>query len=280
MTDFASQAGHWYAPDGSPAYTVQAKNGSGLRPTTIRDARALGLLPSVTTILKVANKPALTEWLINQALDAALTLPRLPGESADAFKKRARTDSGQQTRDAADAGSALHASLEGHFKGGMVPSDHIPHCVTVERELAAKGFAGPWDAERSFASPLGFGGKMDLSSHDCVADFKSKPTIEGGKRYAYDEHGMQLAAYAYGIGRPGAALVNVFVGLKDAAVLVHVWPKEETRRFWRMFQLLLEYWQEANQFGLNAAGAKMTPAQSMNATSAQTETTSFAQGAA
>jgi hypothetical protein len=255
MTDFASQAGHWYdAKTGEPRYTIEAKQG-GRRATTIRDARAFGYVPSVTTILKVAAKPALTEWLINQALDAALTLPRLPGESADDFKKRARTDSGQQTRDAADAGSALHASLEGHFKGGMVPADHIPHCVTVGRELAAKGFVGPWDAERSFASPLGYGGKMDLASENCVADFKSKPFLEGGKKYAFDEHGLQLAAYAHGIGRPDAALVNVFVGLKDAAVLVHVWPQEDTRRFWRMFRLLLAYWQEANNFGTKLAEA-------------------------
>ena len=61
MTTIIARAGeqtHWYDQKGAPAYTVKAKDGSD-RPTTLRDARKMNLAPSVTTILKVAAKPAL-----------------------------------------------------------------------------------------------------------------------------------------------------------------------------------------------------------------------------
>lgn len=251
-TDFAAQSGHWYTLTGEPAYTIEAKKG-GRRATTIRDARALGLVPSVTTILRCAAKPGLERWKVEQALDAVLTLPRGEGESLDDFKRRAWQDSERQAKEAAERGSALHASLEAHYKRGIVPHEHRTHCVAVDMALADKKLCGPWEAERSFASPLGYGGKLDLSSQTCVVDFKSKPELEGGKQYAYDEHCMQLAAYAHGLGRPNATLANVFVGLKDGAAIAHVWTPQEAERGWRMFKLLLDYWMVSNNFGLKEA---------------------------
>ena len=48
--------GHWYTKDGAPAYTVEGK--TGVRNTTLRDARKLGLIPSVTTIISIMEKKA------------------------------------------------------------------------------------------------------------------------------------------------------------------------------------------------------------------------------
>ena len=63
----ASESNHWYTRDGEPMYTVEAAKG-GQRATTLRDARKLSLVPSVTTILNVAAKPALNQWLQRQVL--------------------------------------------------------------------------------------------------------------------------------------------------------------------------------------------------------------------
>ena len=68
-----SEAGHWYTLEGKPQYTVIGKNKKE-RNTTLRDARQLNLVPSVTTILDVAAKPGLVNWLINQGIHAARTL--------------------------------------------------------------------------------------------------------------------------------------------------------------------------------------------------------------
>ena len=71
----SAESVHWYQHNGAPQYTVKAKDGSD-RPTTLRDARKLNLVPSVTTILKIAAKPGLEAWKLNQMLLAALTLPK------------------------------------------------------------------------------------------------------------------------------------------------------------------------------------------------------------
>jgi len=78
----AAESTHWYTREGVPMYTVEAKNGNQ-RPTTLRDARALDLVPSVTTVLNVAAKPGLEAWKQRQLLLAALTLPRSEDEAED-----------------------------------------------------------------------------------------------------------------------------------------------------------------------------------------------------
>ena len=49
---YTAESGHWYTRGGEPAYTVTGKNGKE-RNTTLRDARTMNLVPSVTTVLKV-----------------------------------------------------------------------------------------------------------------------------------------------------------------------------------------------------------------------------------
>ena len=65
-------------------HTVPSAKGEA-RATTLRDARKLGLLPSVTNVLGVINKPELVEWKMTQAVLAALTLPRRDGGGEDGF---------------------------------------------------------------------------------------------------------------------------------------------------------------------------------------------------
>ncbi len=75
MKLFNPDNAHWYQRDGEPLHSVLSAKGEP-RPTTVRDARKLGLLPSVTNVLGVINKPELVEWKMTQAVLAALTLPR------------------------------------------------------------------------------------------------------------------------------------------------------------------------------------------------------------
>ena len=115
----ASESQHWYTRDGVPRYTVIGKNGKE-RNTTLRDARTESLVPSVTTILNVAAKPALTAWLMNQVLMAALTLPKLTEESDDDYCKRVMQDSKEQGKTAANEGTDIHAAIQGYYEGQVV----------------------------------------------------------------------------------------------------------------------------------------------------------------
>lgn len=248
MSTYAAESGHWYhAGSGVPCYSIVGKNGKD-RPTTIRDARAMDLVPSVTTILSCAAKPALTNWMVDQALMAALTLPRLPNEPLDAFMKRAKQDSKEQARKAAERGTALHGAIERFIKEGIPDTTWALHIANVRNALADVGIdlqAG--QAERSFACSMGYGGKLDFHTPIAVIDFKSKPAITD-KVTAYDEHGMQLSAYAEGLGLPAARRINVFVGITDEQVKIHEWPADTHSKHWRMFFSLLRFWQAANNF--------------------------------
>lgn len=234
---------HWYDRGGAPRYTVPAANGFQ-RPTTLRDARKLNLVPSVTTILNIAAKPGLTLWMQRQVLLAALTLPRLADESEDTFIARILEDSKAQARAAADAGTDIHASIQGFYEGQDV-SRHREHVEATTRTITdAFGYQG-WIAERSFAHEIGFGGKVDLHSpQGVVIDIKTKEFTENDKVNAYDEHLMQLSAYRVGLGMPDARCANVFVSRSVPGLCKLIeWSQDDLSRGWEMFVRLLQFWQ-------------------------------------
>ena len=79
FSKFKSESGHWYTQEGEPMYTIIGVNGKE-RNTNLRDARNLGLVPSVTTIIGMIAKPSLENWKIDQALKSAITLKQLENE--------------------------------------------------------------------------------------------------------------------------------------------------------------------------------------------------------
>ena len=121
----AAESVHWYKQDGGPQYTVKAKDGSD-RPTTLRDARKMDLVPSVSTVLKIAAKPGLEQWKLEQMLLAALTLPKAPDEPEKAYIARIVADSKETGKQAAEAGTRIHDEVH------QVPALGIENFVLVE----------------------------------------------------------------------------------------------------------------------------------------------------
>jgi len=243
----AYEAGHWYNQHGEPCYTIAGAKGQP-RNTTLRDARKHGFAPSVTTILSVADKPALTAWKVDQALMAALTLPRIDGESLDAFKKRAAQDARQHSIDAADEGTRIHAAIESYFMGDdSYNRKYDDHVIAVADALVGV-FGGNvnWLPEKSFCSPLGYGGKVDLHCTGAVVDFKTKDFGPDDKVVAYDEQIMQLDAYRHGLGYPTATMANVYVSRShpgEVRVIIH-----ENGDHFERFKLLLQYWKLSKNY--------------------------------
>lgn len=235
---------HWYTRSGEPMYTVLGSKGQ--RSTTLRDARSRNLVPSVTTILNVANKPALTLWLQKQVLMSALTLTRQPEETDASFIDRVLVDSKELARAAADAGTDIHNSIE-DFWTGRTLSRHFDHVKATNDLLRASFGDQEWIAERSFGHELGFGGKCDLHCPTAVVDIKTKEFAPGDKVEGYDEHLMQLAAYRIGLGVPEARCANLFVSrTHPGTVVLKEWTEEEIQKGWGMFLCLLEFWQLKN----------------------------------
>jgi len=245
----ASESQHWYSRDGSPQYTVTAKNGNQ-RSTTLADARKMSLVPSVTTIIKSAASPGLEAWKLNQMLLAALTLPRIDGEPEEEFVQRVVKDSKEHAKMAAERGSAVHSAIESMYSGVMY-AEYAEHQAGVYREIELEYGITEFQPEKSFAHEFGFGGKVDLFSKEgdgVVIDIKTKEFSDPTKVQGFDEHMMQLAAYRKGLYLPNARCANVFVSVTNPGlVVVKEWSREDLARGWAMFYALLKYWQAKNQ---------------------------------
>ena len=246
----ASQGQHWYARDGSPMYEVMAKDGT-MRPATLRDARKFGWYPGVTSIIKCAAAPGLERWKADQSVMAALTLPRIEGESSDVLLARIRQDAEEQARKAREWGTALHAAIQGHYEG-TPPSEEMWPCVRGVVDAIEANFPGRgWMPEQACAHPMGYGTKADLSSADVVLDFKGSefdsekaPTLK-----TWDEHAMQLAATRAALNRPNADCAIVYVSrtVPGLCRIIRV-DEPELEQGWKMFSSLHAYWCAKNKY--------------------------------
>jgi hypothetical protein len=236
-----SEGWHWYSRDGAPAYTVKGKNGKE-RPATLRDARTLDLVPSVTTIIKCAAAPGLERWKADQLMMAALTLPRRPREPEKEWIQRVYQDAQEAGRKAAESGTAIHAAVQGFYEG-QEATDYREHVAATAEVVRAfdESLGVP---ERSFCEGR-YGGKVDLSCPTSVVDFKTKDFGPEDELSTFDEHAMQLAAYRAGIEgvAPDARCAIVYVSRTHAGLvrLLEI-PQDELARGKRMFNALVDFW--------------------------------------
>ncbi len=249
--DYASQAGHWYLPNGDTAYRIVGKNGKE-RNTTVKDARERGLLPSVTTIIGCAAKPALDVWKQQQAILAALTLPRLDGESEEDWLSRVVSDSKETAKQAAERGTQIHGIIEAFYEGVYIP-ELTAYVRVVETAINEHFGQQLWLAEKSFAHG-GYGGKCDLisrpyahpKSDGYVIDFKTTEK-DVDKLDTYFDHHMQLAAYRMGFEMPKARCAIVYVNaLQNKAKLIEI-PEDDLRIGWDCFSHLLSFYRVKNK---------------------------------
>src|SRR5580765_1999389 len=209
---------HWYLRDGRPFHEIAKQDGSGNRHVTLADARKVFALPSVTNVLGVLAKPGLDAWKIEQGIMAALTLPRLPGESLDTFAHRVVEDMGEQVEKAADFGSAIHAACEVYALNKQLPEDirllnfleswfhwfdsNVERVAAIENVYVhhEHGYAGRVDM---VALLKGEGdsvtGHSDDAPYWAVVDFKTQKMKRSAKGTAkpnfYETWPLQLAAY-------------------------------------------------------------------------------------
>lgn len=254
------ESGHWYRrlmhPNGRYDYeqvgSVPAKDGSP-RPATLRDARKLDFAPGVTTIIGCADKPGLTNWMEDQAILAALTLPRHPAETEAEFLRRVKEDSKAQAAKAAEEGTRIHAAIQAQIQGEPVCHAYLDHVAGIGAKLPKDG--GPWVAERTVGHSLGFGTKADLSNSRYLIDFKSKDgdqaALDGMDLYR--EHYMQLAATNEALGETTGTYASasgiMFVSRTHpgAASLRWAFKDADNRqglRGWKLFKSLLTFWQD------------------------------------
>lgn len=202
---------HWYTQNGKPAYSMTTKEGKQ-RSTTLRDARKLNLLPSVTTIFNIMAKHGLERWKISKAIESALATSRDPNEPTDRWHDRIIERSKKETSEAAEFGTKVHDALENYLmhrsetpdelKPFVDPSIDILYNKLNLRDIVAEavcvnqseGYAGRVDISATV-------GSNELGIPRCrplILDFKTRKTTEGVKVMPYEFQPTQIAAYAMG----------------------------------------------------------------------------------
>lgn len=262
-----AESQHWYDRNGKPVYTVKSADGRDIAPD-IRHARKLGLLPGFSGVSRMLSAPALERYKQEQAILAALTLTRTPGEDDKSFLARVRKDSAAHAKARAEEGKEVHKAIEQCLRGEPFDGKWTEHCAAVVKLFESL--------------PTMF-----------IGDFKTKESLEGKteKDVFYDEHVMQLAAYRQGLTPkwllkvepipgpfPGprficettfaspfgyggrvdihsqvtsglCPLVSIAVSIREPGKLLHkIWTGEEAMRGLEMFNHALAVWKLRNRY--------------------------------
>lgn len=261
---------HWYDTSNRkivPMYQVLKADGSGVRATTLADAKKSGgwLWPSVTHVIEgVLVKPGLNAYRIEQGLMAALTLPRIDNEPLDVFARRVVDDMDQQSEDAKAFGRRIHNAIEAILGGNRredgIAADLLPYLESFI-EWRDKDILECFTTERVVGHPKGYAGMLDLEAYlDCcghgIVDFKTQRVRRNGngpKPVFYEEWGLQLAAYGacvgneLGIDGHVPRLVSVIIdSAQPGPVHVKVW--DNVQELYQMFLKCFDLWCWRNNY--------------------------------
>ena len=222
---------HWYDNiTGEPRYEIPYADGRPGKTPTLTDARKLNLVPSVTSVLGILDKPGLNTWKVDQAVLAALTNPVIhDGMPQDEMLAIIRRDAEAYSKMAMQRGSDIHDTIEKCFAGTPYANEYVPHASAAIDLIYMTAGAQYWQVEAHLPGGLGYGGRCDLYNDEYLVDFKTKEfnehDIDAGKVKGWPEQEVQLVAYDLGFGGGPRRLVNVFVSTTVPG-LVHwfEWP--------------------------------------------------------
>jgi len=244
------ESGHWYTSNGQSAHVIVGANGKE-RNTTVADARKLKLLPSVTSVLGILEKPNLTAWKIEQAILSSLTLPRQQDEDLTEYAKRCVADSKESTTKAAQHGTDMHVEMENILLGKPVSKEPFlqPYIETFrnwakenvektywcEKALVGRGYAGRCDA---FVKLAGIG--------DALIDLKNRKYNPKYEPFYLESDCTQLACYRdcadQHEGTPIACVSVVLPSNDPSKILTKQWDEEDLVESFKAFQHLLKIW--------------------------------------
>jgi hypothetical protein len=246
----ATEAGHWYTQTGEPCHEVPNKSKPGeMRPTTKKDARRLNLSPSVSLIGNTLAAPPLVKWKLDQQLLCSAATPRDPLEGDQAWMDRVLNLYIERTTKARDLGTLVHGCIEKHLAGEKYDSQYTEHVKAALTEFDRWCGLDGLRSEKSFAHPLGYGGRCDVHKAGFVADFKTKEFGKEKLPSVYDNHAIQLAAYREGLAMSSArcAIIYVSTSVPGLTHLVEL-SQDDLERGWDIFERLVGLWQIVNNY--------------------------------
>jgi len=222
---------HWYKQDGTPCYEVPNKSRPGqMRSTTIRDARLLDLVPSVSTIGKIIYSHSLQNWIQEQIVKAAWEIKTDHECDYDIWAGKVYEKAGEISSTAADTGSAIHNAIEKEFQGVCVPEyvkwQNTFHDWWIQQDWFENHIKSI--NEGYISTEFGYGGRYDIfviaPEARIIIDLKTQNT-KGRKFTYYRSWGRQLAAYAQPL--KATRLISVAMCSQDSSKIEsYEWPDQ------------------------------------------------------
>jgi hypothetical protein len=162
--------------------------------------------------LNILADPGLDVWKINTHIEAALTHPQ-DSRPVDDLIPEIKKNAEEFGRVARELGTKHHDAIECEVRvaegvdSGYLCHERVPLAtVKVFRDWYANSGLKLEEngIEQYFASPLGYGGRIDyvgtLGDRLVVVDWKTQKTKAGERFKFYQKWAAQLAAYAHGVG--------------------------------------------------------------------------------
>lgn len=215
-----------YFPSGEPCFDVPSADGKKRIQPTIAHVRKLGLVPSVTTILReTLASPTLVQWREKNAADAmyqaivaqmtaAVKESGLPDIYPEKVWEAWRAELDRRSAEVIDPGKAVHAAVEMHFRGEAYDEVYGPWVVTARTALEQLGEQA-WTPEVCIPTTRQYGGRCDIACDGWVIDIKTRQGSLA-KVKPYDSECPQLAAYAAALGG-NRRIANLFLSRDDPA---------------------------------------------------------------
>ena len=262
--------------DGKAAHSqpTKTKGAKPTRPTTIADAKRIGLLPSVSAYTRMLAAPYLERYKMLEVAKACYNCPPAGGENYDDYARHIIEKSGKDGSGAAEVGTAVHAALDLFFTdreayngcadiqcqdGNVVPADSF--VLPAMARINGMGLEVKSTESILVNAAYGYAGTTDMifsKGEKCgILDFKTKRTKQDEPVISGDTHCMQIAAYhaAYwgaDDGEPigvNAVGYNVYISTTEIGrVNVVEYSRDELLEGWQAFKSCLQLYRYIKGF--------------------------------
>jgi hypothetical protein len=251
---------HWYHQNGDTFYTIGKSDKTGDRDVTLRDARKVGAVPSVTTIIGQLGKPQLEKWKLLKLLEYIERQESIQKitSAGDKWKEIVLAKLNEELSCYSKRGTEVHDALEQYYKECTLPKQSdlpfiLPAIQLLDKLFQTHGLI-KIVAEPSFCHRDGFGGKIDLLVYTeeglIILDYKTKQGKDLGSKSIYPDYKMQLAAYAEAYKQEDLLYcANMLISVTDPGEhYLHIWSEKDLEDGRQMFYNLLEYWKLSNNY--------------------------------
>ena len=248
---------HWYTADGKPCHTQPTKRGAknAERPTNITDAKKLKLLPSVSSIIKMAHNPALERWKQSQIVKACYECPPSGDETLRDYEGYVLRMADKERNESAELGTRIHAGIEQYYTNDEASiDDDIKSYVFAAIDAVGSLHVKPYRHEIVVTCPAhGYAGTTDMiwsrpNGEVGILDFKSCKTHPDEPILIKQSHAAQIAAYQKAYWYPAefkdnSMGYNIYISTTEPGrVEVVKHDAAKLKAEWEWFQACLTLW--------------------------------------